>query len=181
MAELKDHLVFWQGVYRYYKADPCPFSLQIYIEDTADLSKEQLYEAFKLWRHSPKGAFMPKGSELAKMFNTTADPKSDANEAASLIWDSIGRFGRYNHHEARDHMGELAWEIVQRDGGWSRICENVTNDMKGTLKAQWREMGLGLIDKSQKGILGKRPSLPGPQIKSLPGAKSIGQILKEIE
>ncbi len=51
-----------------------------------------------------------------------------------LIRKSIRFFGQYRATEARDHIGERLWGLVERFGGWIRLCS--TDEPQGVLDAQ---------------------------------------------
>ena len=102
----------------------------------------------------------PALAEIIELLDPKPDQKDDAAEAANLIWSAISKFGSPNSKQARDFMGSLAWEVVERMGGWTNLCQLSLSD-RGTFVAQARELATAVHKKSSLGILHKRPMLGG--------------------
>jgi hypothetical protein len=102
----------------------------------------------------------PTIGDIVEQAKPKTEPQDDAIEAASLIWGSIAKFGRTNPKEAKAHMGDLAWEIVQRLGGWSSVCTTEASQ-RASFIAQARQLGEAVSKKALLGSLEDRPAL-GP-------------------
>jgi hypothetical protein len=92
-----------------------------------------------------------------------ADDESDesrAIEAANRIVGAVSRYGDSRHRIVEDYLGPLAWEIVQKAGGWSAVCETMTNANITTMRAQFRESALALCHRARRGLVNDAPSLP---------------------
>lgn len=60
-------------------------------------------------------------------------------QIASLIEVAIGRFGYYRPDEARRFLGEAAWCVVNKSGGWHVVCE-IDYDRIMSERKRWREL-----------------------------------------
>jgi len=91
------------------------------------------------------------------------EPSDDAQarDAVSRIVESICRLGYNWPIQAQQAVGELAWEIVRRSGGWETVCEDYTYAREKTVMlAQWRELAKSLLERARTGQLDSAPSLP---------------------
>ena len=87
-----------------------------------------------------------------------------AREAASLISYAVSRFGSTRDLErVRTNIGELAWWVVERSGGWYAICEKHKPDNAAMLEAQWRELAKCQLNRSRLGLTDDPPGLPEPR------------------
>ncbi len=96
---------------------------------------------------------------------------SRAAEAAARIEGAIVKFGSAGGHEKfkrqQEYMGELAWLVVERSGGYQHLCDTVDNDNLSTMKAQWRGVATALCDSSRAGSLDLAPVLPEGPVSNL--------------
>jgi hypothetical protein len=69
----------------------------------------------------------------------------------------------------REYMGELAWAVCERQGGYQHLCDSTTNDDLPTLKAQWRGLALALCDSSRAGTIDQPPALPSSVHQAIEG------------
>jgi hypothetical protein len=102
----------------------------------------------------------PSVKTISDQINPTVDDEALAAEAATRLVGSIARFGYVDPRGAREYMGEVAWAIVEREGGWTSLCERVTTNQLPSLKAQWRELAKALMTKARAGKLDQAPALP---------------------
>ena len=87
-----------------------------------------------------------------------------AREAASLISYAVSRFGSTRDLDrVRNHVGELAWWVIERAGGWYSICEKHRPDNAMQLEAQWRELAKCQLNRSRLGLTDDPPGLPEPR------------------
>lgn len=87
-------------------------------------------------------------------------PLDAARLAANEVWDGIGRFGWNNHDRAKAALGTLAWELVERNGGWQAICEASSQSDAGVFKAQLRDLAEAVYRRAQAGKLSEAIRLP---------------------
>jgi hypothetical protein len=73
----------------------------------------------------------------------TIDEK--ARQVAALIANKIASVGGYNTSRAERELGDVAWEVVGRYGGWQAVCSMADQDNLDTLMAQWRELAKGTL------------------------------------
>lgn len=123
-------------------------------------------------RRRSRDAF-PSIRELIELIQPEADPEAEAVEAASRIIHAVSRIGPYRPQDARVLIGELGWLVVEREGGWTRICESLTDDNLTTMRAQWRQIALAQYRRAKAGVSGA-PALPTPD------GKVIGMDLKKL-
>lgn len=154
-----------------------PDVLRMIIEDLSDLDFAQIINALHLYRRNEKSIYWPKANQIRALVNPTQSVDTLANEAASRIRAAVPMFGWPNPIEARAYIGELGWGIVERNGGWQYLCENLGVDLSQlTFHAQARDLAKAMIE-SEKAGLGNRPvGLPEPENKN-----QIGNIAKLIQ
>ena len=135
------------GLAEYYGVTLTPGQLAMYSEDLADIPVEALVRAISLVRQSE--TFFPKPAVIrSKVFGSDQDA---ALEASNKIVEAMGRFGWTNSEQAREFMGEVAWDVVKREGGWTALCERTKNDDLPILKSQWRNLArVVVIRKTQE-------------------------------
>lgn len=95
-----------------------------------------------------------------------------AAEAAARIEGAIVKYGSTrlggNYDRQRAFMGELAWAVCDRLGGYQHLCDTLTNDDMNTAKAQWRNLAAALCESAKRGTLDMAPGLPeGPAQKAI--------------
>lgn len=103
----------------------------------------------------------PSIKEFLEIINPE-NPETEAIEATSRIFSAIRNFGWTNPDKARSYMGELAWETVERNGGWQNVCETCNQNNVGILKAQYRESAKTIWKRTFAGIDSNKPVLPKP-------------------
>jgi hypothetical protein len=82
--------------------------------------------------------------------------ESDAKEIVSLIFESIQLFGKTKQREAKEYMGDLAWEICKSYGSFSSLCD-MDYHQKPTIFAQLRDLAENKIRRRRFGF--QRPSI----------------------
>lgn len=121
--------------------------LSLYVEDLADLPFDSVARALKDLRRDPKTRRCPLPSAVRAKLTPEADPESEAILIASRIVGAVSQIGPYRSTEARMAVGLVGWQVIQMEGGWESVCENLTYDKMGTLKAQWRGLAKVLIER----------------------------------
>lgn len=80
-------------------------------------------------------------------------------DIATKIETAISRFGYTNEKRAEEFLGPLGWAVVEKLGGWARVCEVETRDLTSVRK-QWRELGEIEALRSRSGSQTDTLSLP---------------------
>lgn len=106
------------------------------------------------------------GGEVKKSQKEKDD--EDAIDATTRIFGAVPKYGYTRADKARQVIGELGWECVDRNGGWQLLCETLTLDNMGTLKAQYRETCKAIISRRKRGVDDVPPTLPNNNKISLP-------------
>jgi hypothetical protein len=109
---------------------------------------------------------------------------AEAIEAANRILEAIRIHGYNQPAKAQEFMGEIAWLIVERQGGWLTLCEDLQVDQVPTVRAQWRELAKSLILRRQSGADIAPPALPPrgrQELKAaIPPPEKLGSILQRV-
>ena len=86
----------------------------------------------------------------------------EAKDAASRIFAAIRKFGWSNRGSARAFIGELGWEVVERQGGWGHVCETMRDRDIPIYQAQFRELAKTVQVRALNNNLDQAPQLPRP-------------------
>ncbi len=155
--------ILWVQLSAYYQLSLRNEVLEMYVEDLAGLSAETISNAMSMYRRDPKNTRMPLPAQIRAICEPPVDDDSLARESVSRIIKAIRKFGYPSHTEAREYIGELGWRIVERNGGWDVLCENLTEDQVGIFQAQARDLAKAQIQFSRAGRIDEAPALPGPK------------------
>ena len=107
----------------------------------------------------------PSVKEIKAILTPTINPEHDALEAVSRIIASVSNIGPYQVQKARETIGELGWEVVKAEGGWENVCQNLSEDNIGMLRAQWKNIALAKMARAKAGLV-DGPSLPEPAMQA---------------
>lgn len=105
-----------------------------------DLDGQKVITAMKSCISNPETKGFPMPGQIRAMVSPQVSNEQLAVEASNKIVEAMSKFGYTQPEKARAFMGEIAWEVVQREGGWQSLCERTTNDELPILKAQWRSL-----------------------------------------
>lgn len=105
----------------------------------------------------------PSIKTIREVLEPKADVDAEAILAANLIIEAIQKVGYTNPTKAKEFMGELAWQVVEHEGGWTDLCQGLLTREVGMRKAQWRDLAKSLQLRALKGLSGSRPALPKPE------------------
>ncbi|OFZ18520.1 MAG: hypothetical protein A2X94_00835 [Bdellovibrionales bacterium GWB1_55_8] len=125
--------------------------VQMFAEDLADLPVEKVASALKELRRDPKTTRFPLPAAIRAVAKPTLVPEHEAIEAASRIIAAVARIGSYRSDDARQEVGELAWAIVQSEGGWENVCQMLTHDNLSILRAQWKHLAVSKLAQAKGG------------------------------
>ena len=155
-------------------------------EDLKDLPFDATMMAIDSYRRDGKNRQAPMPGQIRDMVLPKVEDKDQARDCAALILKAISRRGYYwaggsmmdgvcrfegnsgVFHETfetacKEFCGDLAWEVIQRFGGWQRLCEVANDSQDTTLMAQLRDLADSLQKKARAGSLDQPPGLPASQ------------------
>lgn len=135
------------GLAEYYNKTLTETQLSMYVEDLMDLSPEDLVRACRMYRQDPKHEWFPLPNKIKAMLYLPDDQR--ARESVARILTAVSRIGPYNSRQAREMIGELGWEVVKLQGGWEEICQTLSDENKGILQAQWRDLAISLVNRNR--------------------------------
>lgn len=163
MNKIQEIKMLLNGLAEYYRTNLTAAQLAMYSEDLEDLTMDQIASAIKKIRMDKSEKFFPLPARIRELAIPGVDEDGEAREAAAAIVTAMIRFGSPNADRARAFMGEVAWAVVQMEGGWSHLCSTVQNDELAILKAQWRELAkvarARLIQNASKALTGPADSI----------------------
>ena len=124
-------------------------------------------------------AFKKHGSNWGSGYFSTSHPNNHFFEARTP--EGVKHFDTFQEAFLAE-CGEVAWQTVQRMGGYSSVCgEWGMSENPSAFRAQLRDMVQSIMEQAKAGKLNTPPALPEPQNKKLlenNGPKSIGHILQ---
>lgn len=123
MNEEQDQIKkFWVAVAAYYRQQVPIETIKLYAHDCRDITLEDLRRAFEIHRTGKKAEFFPIPAVLKNIARPPIDDEAEAHAAVARIQACLSPFK--NATDAREHMGELAWEVVKAMGGWNWFGQN---------------------------------------------------------
>ena len=158
LAAVKELVI---GLAAYYDKKLSPQQIAMYAEDLSTVPIEDLVRSIRLYRSNPKNSFFPLPAKLLESIRPQETAEDCARLAESEIWEAVGAYGWPNANRARSALGALAWEGVERFGGWARVCEGANED-GATFRAQMRNVLESVYRRAQQGRLEERVALPSP-------------------
>lgn len=97
---------------------------------------------------------------LKRFLPQEPDAKDVGRELALRIRGAISTFGWMANEEARKHIGEAGWTIIQNLGGWVYLCEHLGADIQETtFFAQVRDAIESMYRLGQQGFDPMRPAI----------------------
>lgn len=130
------------GMVSNYGQEPTREQLEIWARVLDDVSYEDLSRACMEILKDPSYVRMPLPAQIrAKALGALSaeELKDQARDVGGRIWESISRFGQWRAEDAEKALGEVAWVVVQRMGGWHSVCQ-ITNSDRTTFMAQCRDL-----------------------------------------
>lgn len=156
--------------------------LEMYAGDLADIPPAAVMMAYQQYRRSPKNNRFPLPAIIREIVypQDYISHEDQAAEVAARIVGAIPNYGWCNGRAAEEYIGPVGWAAVQRQGGWSYLCENMgTKINPSTFQAQIRKQlesnfkyGINAIEASVGARLTGSPS---------EGLTQIGDVLKRIK
>lgn len=99
---------------------------------------------------------MPTPRELLSMALQLKDDNEDPSnpeEIASRIVGAVRKFGRVNPEDARKYIGEVGWQIVKSEGGWSVLCESLNDYNLTQNRNHWSKLAMALIERRAEAMV----------------------------
>ena len=153
----------------YYGQEIADAALGLYVEDLEDLALADVQRVLRELRRDPKTTRMPLPAVVrARIVPEAMSDEDLAIEAVNRIFEAVARWGWNNAARAKLMIGELGWKVVEMDGGWLTVCQELTEDNKGTFRAQWKGLALVQIRRAKAGIL-EAPRLPQASVLPISG------------
>jgi hypothetical protein len=114
----------------------------VYQRGLKDFSDEEIKEACLYVMTNEKE--FPSVARIKEIcLGQTKSVKEVGQDVATLIEKNISSWGSWWPDHAKKSMGDLAWEVVQRCGGWNFVCD-ISLDQLPSCKKQWREVAESL-------------------------------------
>lgn len=161
---------------------------KMFAADLADLPETECIAAYSRYRRDAKNTRMPLPAKIRELVRPQDSIGADvqAREIAARICAAVPRYGYCNAGDAQKYIGPPGWEIVQRQGGWTYICENLGRNLNpGTFQAQVRDQIEGSIKYGTANIERKILVLPPREKRNdnigLESAKDIFKLISGLE
>jgi hypothetical protein len=135
-----------------------PQALVLMVDALNDLPGNAVLEVMRSWVKKQKHFPMP--SDIREALSPSTDAADDGRDIASRVIGAVSKFGSYQSTGAREYIGEIGWECVKRFGGWVTICSELTEENKGILNAQIRDLAMTLKKKALNGTLNEPQNFP---------------------
>lgn len=116
--------------------------LLMYAEDLADLDEHEVMRAYQIYRRDPNHTRFPLPAKIREIVcpQDYISAEDKAAEVAARICGAVSSYGWNNGRGAEAYIGPVGWQVVQRQGGWSYICENLGVRINpSTFQAQLRK------------------------------------------
>lgn len=164
----------------FYDAPINEVKVQMFAAELKDLDLGAVISVFASFRQEKGRRLMPMPSDIRDRIKPLSlSDDTLAIEAVARIVQSLSRFGGYRSEDAKAFIGELGWEVVKRQGGWTELCTNVGVDSPiGVFQAQAIKIAKAVLEQSRAGTLGAPPELPQQRIAADPNAKMVS--MKEL-
>lgn len=101
----------------------------------------------------------PSAKRIRDVVEGVEDDDLTAEMVAAELQRAVSEFGYPHASAARKSVGELAWLVVERLGGWVNYCARLTNANTPTVFAQTRNFARVVIRQVRKGDFSP-PALP---------------------
>lgn len=138
--------------------------VSMYADHLMALTPDELREAIRIYQLNPENKFFPLPATLIALMKPAESSELDiAREVAAKIIQAVSKFGSYRSKDARESIGEHGWKVVERQGGWVNICQDLNESTKGMMQAQMRDLALAIGRMSKNGTLDQPIGLPQKQ------------------
>lgn len=127
----------------------------------------------------PKVQRFPLPAVLVQHLRTTVSDDQLAVEAAARVVTAISRYGWNNEAQAREYVGGLGWAVVEKQGGWQKLCADLKAADIGVFQAQARELAKTQLVMARAGRTDEAPKLPNAENKALGLSHIAGMLPKK--
>lgn len=180
--EERDKLkISWVQLSAYYGRKIDDGVLNLYVEDLEDLNFESVVQAMTSYRRDPKNRMLPLPAQIRDIVSPEPTDRDLAEKMLERVMAAIRHHGYMNYESAKADIGDEAWTVVERMGGWYSICTNPDHN-PGVFRAQFLNAAESYCRAYNydfsKSILGSRYS---PRPKELEMAERKIEALKLLE
>lgn len=158
--ERKNVKGMWLKLAAYYQQQIRDEAFEMYVDDISDLPYQAVVLAMTAYRRNIKNLRPPLPAHIRAIAEPPIDDDTQAREAAARIVHAITKYGWSNRTSAKDYIGELGWSVVEKQGGWTHLCESMMMDQMGTFQAQARELAKAQMSLARAGRIDQGPALP---------------------
>jgi hypothetical protein len=131
---------------------------RIWIDQLKEFSDGEIRHAFDLAIGSLKK--WPTIADIKRLCEgSNLSDEEVGQEVAARIQGAISKFGWNNFKMAEEFIGPIGWAVIQQSGGWSRICEQESDNIMSDRKA-WRDAAVIVVKKNRLPGGDLPPSLP---------------------
>jgi hypothetical protein len=95
---------------------------------------------------------VPAPIDFYELVKKATNSKNESIDVAARIIGAVPEFGYARGNDAREYIGELGWQVVQRFGGWTTVCEGLTVQNEAMKYAQFREVANAMMERRALGI-----------------------------
>jgi hypothetical protein len=132
-----------------------------YYEALSDLPQFEVLNLLKNWLKTSR--HFPHPADIREKLKPEITDDDDAQDVANSVIAAVSRCGYTNPDRAKEHVGTLGWEVITRMGGWKHICETMTQENEGFMRAQIRDYTTTISKRAKRGVLHEKPELPSSQ------------------
>lgn len=143
----------------------------MYCADTADFPIQDVISALNAYRRNPANRVMPLPAQIIAILNPRTNERGASLDLANRLCTAVEKHGytwsSYDsfQDEFLNHLGEVAWNVVQKRGGWKRFCEQYWNHDPGHFVAQLRDLIEFTWSSHRSGDINPMQKLPEPEFK----------------
>lgn len=169
---------------RFYQYDLGEKQMEMYTDVLSQQPEEVVLRAGKEYMQNMKNTKFPVPPHLIlkEYLPNEPDDHSNAKEVAGRVVDAVTRFGWNNAQSARTYIGEVGWKVVERFGGWLKLCEGLGTTIDQTsFYAQARELALVQVELSRAGRLDEPIDFPERKNIESENAKRLASTVRTIE
>lgn len=119
--------------------------------DEFDSDDSRIYEALKKYfKKNP--STIPGAEALREILEPSVHLIAQASLLVDHIFKTIASHGYCDPNGARKELGEFVWKYFKLNSAWSDFCQSLNNRDLPIVKAQMREIFIGMIKAKDSGI-----------------------------
>jgi len=120
----------------YYRTQIPDGTIDMYVEDLESFELMPVLNAISKYRKDFRNRNVPLPAHIAALINPEPTSRDLAEITLDKVMNAIRCFGYMGSADARATVGEVAWRIIQRMGGWYAVCTD-PNFNPGVFRAQF--------------------------------------------